>query len=302
MIPFRLERTWIIAAGILLVVVNVYDAVLKSSLVLPSLPRGGAVAAPPLPPFTPNAPSHKEIDIVVAHCHEDLTWLDQFGQNSCHRIHVHIYSKCGETDIPTFAGSIADCVTVHRIANCGTQEFAFFRHVHDRYDDHDGLANMTAFIQAGSLSENPHVMQDILSYIPGTTYTELARHVRPAWHVKRKGPAERALQQQTAPLVFRQSTWLIGWRAMYMVSRDTLRHVDKSLYAKFNEQLCSGECRFVNCAWEHWFGPTYGCAPVLFEQDGCVSHDPLPFARSTMDADFRKDSLVKVGQDLAQAT
>jgi hypothetical protein len=288
------ERRLACGIGIGVVLANAYTSFLGTN---PALVVGNSSSNTSRPPPTKAPRAPKEIDIVLAHCHEDLSWIDQF--QSCHRVHFHIYSKCGDHNLPAFQNVSDDCATIHSIDNCGTQEYAFFYHIYERYEDR--LAPMTAFLQAGALSENPHVVHDILAYLPGTTFAGLARHVRAAWHVQRKGPAESALQNKTAPLVFQQKTWLNDWRAMFLASRSALERLDRSLYLEFTQQLCSKTCKFVNCAWEHWFAPTFGCAPVLFERAECERVE-LGFARSVIPEDYLKDSTYRTSTALASKT
>ena len=77
--------------------------------------------------------------IVIAHCKENLDWLDQlhtFDQSlfdPC-RIHIHIYSKCGmEVDLKGTFPAVAECTTLHRLLNLGTEEYAYFQYIQDMY-------------------------------------------------------------------------------------------------------------------------------------------------------------------------
>jgi hypothetical protein len=132
------------------------------------------------------------IDIVVAQCREDLSSLDNFGETSCSNISFHIYTKCGyfnDTNVTVINNNNnlwkhlnKDCVSIHPIDNCGTEEYAYLKHVESSMKNERGLASMTAFVQGGGLTENPHIVADILNYLPGTIFSTLSRHVRDGWH------------------------------------------------------------------------------------------------------------------------
>lgn len=237
----------------------------------------------------------KEIDIVVTHCHEDLTWLDEFG--SCDRIHVHIYSKCGDRNIPNF-NALEECVTVHRIENCGTQEYAFFHHV--QYQ-RERLPQMTAFLQGGALTENPHVVHDILSYIPGMTYRELTRHVRVGWPWKETG-VRAEMVKKTVPHILEEEMWLTGWRSMYMAARSELLKYPNSVYAEFNHNVCNKKCRNIDCGMEVLFGPLYHCDPSLFRGQDCSAPHTHDLAPRIISEDFMKDGLMKNVNSTAKST
>ena len=95
--------------------------------------------------------------IVVAHCNEDISWLNQLyayeremrGAHVCENVHVHLYSKCGmDLDVAETLPDLMRCTTLHRIRNCGVANYAYFRYIADLYDS---LPPMVAFIQAGTV-------------------------------------------------------------------------------------------------------------------------------------------------------
>lgn len=97
--------------------------------------------------FSGTTDSHTTV-VIVAHCRENLSYLDHFGSCEYHRLQFIIMSKCNES-VPEFL-NISDCVTVQSVENCGTQEYAYFKYVIDNYDS---LPSLVAFIQGGALTE-----------------------------------------------------------------------------------------------------------------------------------------------------
>lgn len=225
------------------------------------------------------------IDVVLAHCHEDLWWLEQFG--GCENIHFHIYSKCGDVRIPTF-DKVTDCVTVHRIENCGTAEMAYFQHIVDRYDNGQ-LAPMTAFIQGGAPHENPHILHDIRSFIPGTSYSDLTRSVKPAWMFKGMSDIELILQNRTnIRVATKGGLWLAAWRSMFMASSSKVKSIDKSIYIEYINNICGKTCGHkLNCNLEVWFSPFFECTPDSFKGRECVT-STMNVTHSIIEEDYDK--------------
>ena len=68
-----------------------YNYKVSNSLHQPSQSRKGFIDNPPVLTAAPYQ------DIVLAHCQEDLKWLDQlhnFDPSVCSHTKIHIYSKC----------------------------------------------------------------------------------------------------------------------------------------------------------------------------------------------------------------
>jgi hypothetical protein len=85
-----------------------------------------------------------------------------------------------EVDLDQIHG-VAGCTTLHRIMNFGTEEHAYFQYIQDSYDY---LPPFVLFVQGGGLSENPHLVYDLMAEeIPGLEYTSLTRYVADAWHM-----------------------------------------------------------------------------------------------------------------------
>mmetsp|Transcript_21316 Transcript_21316/g.32919 ORF Transcript_21316/g.32919 Transcript_21316/m.32919 type:complete len:109 (+) Transcript_21316:221-547(+) len=91
-------------------------------------------------------------DIVVAHCKEDLKWLDQlhnFDPLVCSHTRIYIYSKCNsQINLTEMVPLTATCSTVKQVLNCGTQEYAYFQFILDHYET---MSPMVSFIQGGGV-------------------------------------------------------------------------------------------------------------------------------------------------------
>lgn len=168
-------------------------------------------------------------DIVLAHCKEDLTWLDQlhnFDPSVCSHTRIYIYSKCNaELNLTETNPLTEKCSTVKKIKNCGTEEYAYIQYILDHYDT---MPPTVSFIQGGALTENPHVIYDMMVHIPGTTYKDLSRHVRNGWHFPKEGVAEKEIMRKLFPYLENKTSWLTSWRGMFAVSREQIRlHPEK---------------------------------------------------------------------------
>lgn len=236
--------------------------------------------------------------IVVAHCKEDLSWLNQLRDYDplvCQWCHIHIYSKCGaQLDLEETIQSVSECATLHRLMNYGTEEYAYFEYIVDMYDS---LPSMISFIQGGSLTENPHIIYDILGpdYLPGVTYRGLSRYVVPAWHMidyeKVEKRAEVEIMSMSSAYLFNVSGWISSWRGMFTASGVQIRQHPWKVYAFINDKLAHGECHFQNCNWEVLFGSLFGCDEHLFEDESsCTSGVFTNLTRAVYEEDYMKDS------------
>ncbi|KAI2511259.1 hypothetical protein MHU86_3225 [Fragilaria crotonensis] len=220
------------------------------------------------------------VGVVVAYCKEDLSYLDRFG---CNRLQFIIMSKCGAPD-PEFS-TISNCVTIHHIENCGTEGYAYFKYVESSYESLPFA--MVAFIQGGALTENPHLRHDILRYLPGTYYTDLARVVGGGWHMD-ADPVRESMIQRVAPDLLNHSSWLTNWRGQFMASRDALQRVPKEVYTEFNANYCNESCVANDCSMEVWTAAMFQCVDTLFMNELCQvnEHD---LSAKVIPSDFRKD-------------
>jgi Protein of unknown function (DUF3431) len=229
-----------------------------------------------------------EIDVVVAHCEEDLSFLEAF--QDCSRVHLHIYSRCG-AEIPDFV-NLKDCHTVHRDQECGGVAYAYFHYMQDRYNNFPG---MVAFLHGNANTENPHVIDDILNFLPGTTFFSLTRLVRGAWHMQ-SDAARASLQERLVPELLSQDSWLTSWRYQFMASRETIRSIPQWGYQDIESALCNLSCQHnEQCTIDLWVAPLFRCATFFFlEQNGMITakHNHV---MATVEADWTKDVVLEQG-------
>ena len=114
--------------------------------------RGGATAPPG---------SVARQHVVVAHCTEDLAWLDQFRAyrpDVCASVEFHVYSKCGRAVDPraTFP-AVAACAAVRVLPNHGTEEYAYLAYLADHYAR---LPALVSFVQGGGLTVSSRACHD----------------------------------------------------------------------------------------------------------------------------------------------
>jgi len=199
-------------------------------------------------------------DIVVAHCKEDLKWLDQlhnFDPLVCSHTRIYVYSKCNsQINLTEMVPLTATCSTVKQVPNCGTEEYAYFQFILDHYET---MSPMVSFIQGGALTENPHIIYDMMVHIPGTTYKSLSRYVKDAWHFKGTNEAEMEIMRHSFPHLENKTAYLTSWRGMFAVSREQIKLHPQKDYLDINKKLCSGTCGFRNCNMETFFAPFFGC-------------------------------------------
>jgi hypothetical protein len=85
-----------------------------------------------------------EIDVVVAHYNEDLSWLSMIPEN----VHVHIYTKGPQLE--STHGHIGGAHTTRQpLPNVGRESHTYLSHIVKNYDN---LAPWTVFTQAGAPS------------------------------------------------------------------------------------------------------------------------------------------------------
>jgi hypothetical protein len=239
--------------------------------------------------------------IVVAHCKEDVSWLDQlhnFDQSAfvprC-KIHIHIYSKCGVVvDLDHTIPKLAHCTTNHMFKNIGTQEYAYFQYIQDMYND---LPPYVSFIQGSGITENPHIIYDLMGEeLPGMTYKVLSRYVKDSRHmfgteagVNDKTTKESEIFKVYFPLLRNHHTWMTGWRGMFTVSRSKIRQNPKYLYVTLIFDLESNKCVSANCNMEVLFAPLFDCNPLLGEKPNCTRGLYTNLSYPVIKEDYLKD-------------
>lgn len=244
-----------------------------------------------------NTPPYRQ-DIVIAHCKEDLNWLDQlhnFDPSVCSHTRIYIYSKCNaeiENNLTAMIPLTAKCSTVKRINNCGTEEYAFIQFILDHYET---MSPMVSFIQGGALTENPHIIYDMMVHIPGTTFKSLSRYVKDGWHFPNL-KAEMDIMRHSFPHLENKTTFITSWRGMFAASKEQIQLYPQEDYLDMKKKLCSGICAFRNCNMEIFFAPFFGCGDYFLyanidNREQCefgISHGIAP---SVFAEDYLKDSL-----------
>jgi len=104
-------------------------------------------------PFTgASATRPAELQLVVAHYREDLSWLDDFRM-----LAVTIYSKGGSGE--------------HLLPNVGREAHTYLHHIIENYDR---LADVTVFLQGDPRDHVPDLFEKIWSLDSNTRYRELS--------------------------------------------------------------------------------------------------------------------------------
>ncbi len=269
----------------------------------------------------PNKINHH---IVVAYCVDDLSWLNQlhnFDPSICTHTHVHIYSKCGtDTDLQSILPRIVTCTTLHRIHNCGIEEYAYLSYIQDWYDR---LPSRVSFVQGGAITENPHIIHDMLDQpIPGMYFKDLSRQVRDAWHFgdydkdEKARAGEYGIVMSAIRYLEKESLWLNSWRGMFTTTRNQIRLHPLEVYAGINEKLCGHVCSSRNCNMETFWSSLMGCSKILFREGSSISNGGGDEGRvhqkkteactggrlknlspTVFDEDYKKDSLKDMPKD-----
>jgi len=221
-----------------------------------------------------------DLEIVVGHCHEDISYLDDF--KNCQGIHVHIFSPCGGK-VPHF-NNIKECVSIHQdVKDCGRETYSYFDFIVKRYGT---LPDKVVFLQGGGSQENPELVMDISerTKFSNLTYSGLGRIVRDAWHMKNNDTKKLSLQDRLTPGLQAQSTWVTAWRSQFIASKKAIQRHPISAYIDLNKAICEHMCVAVQCNLETWLGPLFGCAPYLFRGRECqtkIINQTLPVTNVT---------------------
>mmetsp|Transcript_38979 Transcript_38979/g.93363 ORF Transcript_38979/g.93363 Transcript_38979/m.93363 type:complete len:368 (+) Transcript_38979:178-1281(+) len=235
--------------------------------------------------------------IVVAHCTEDLHWMDQyfdFDPEVCRSVHFHVYSKCNQVpDLNVTTPNISGCSTVHVLKNFGTEEYAYLRYIEEHYAM---LPQSVSFIQGGALTENPHIIYDTMQDLPGEQYKSLSRHVDLAWHFvdyNAPGNGEKKILDDLGFMEGMGKSWVSAYRGMFAVSGDRIKRYGLNAYADINVKIREKECETRNCLMETYFSPLFGCEPSKFQardNQKCTSGVFKNVANTVFEDDHRKNA------------
>lgn len=102
-----------------------------------------------------------ELDVVVAHCDEDLAWLAELRGPPAH---IFVYTKCGPATLPPGLR----CASVEALPNSAMESMAYATHMHQQYGR---FARFTAFVQGRPHEHAPRALfSDALSSMRLGTY------------------------------------------------------------------------------------------------------------------------------------
>jgi hypothetical protein len=162
---------------------------------------------------------------------------------------------------------------------------------------YNDLPPYVSFIQAGSLTENPHIIYDLMGEeLPGMTYKELSRVVYESWHMFGTKAGANDTTKETEifdlyfPLLRNHILWMTGWRAMFTVSGSKIRQNPKAVYATLNFYLESKKCASINCNMETLFAPLFDCNPLLGEKPNCTRGVYTNLSYPVIKEDYLKDA------------
>jgi len=178
--------------------------------------------------------------------------------------------------------------------NYGTQEYVYFGYILDMYDS---LPSLVSFIQGGALTENPHIIHDILGPdLPGLTYRGLARNTRSAWHMinyeKAEKRGEPEIMTRYLAHLLNVTLWINDWREMFTASGAQIRQNPWKAYNFINEKLAHGECNFINCNMETLFSSFFGCGTHFEDESTCTSGVYTNLSLAVHEEDYMKDSFL----------
>jgi len=100
----------------------------------------------------------RDLDLVVAHCGEDLGWLAGLPP-----ARVWVYEKCGPTAV-----ALPPCATTVPLPNLAMESLAYATHMHRQHGD---FAQVTVFLQGSPYEHAPRVLLDsVLQSLRSGTY------------------------------------------------------------------------------------------------------------------------------------
>jgi hypothetical protein len=179
------------------------------------------------------------------------------------------------------------------LKNIGTEEYVYFQYIQDMYDD---LPPYVSFIQGGGITENPHIIYDLMGEeLPGMTYKVLSRVVYPSWHMFGTEAGANDTTKETEifdlyfPLLRNRNIWLTGWRGMFTVSSSKIKQHPKAVYTTLNFFLESKKCVSANCNMEVLFAPLFDCIPILGEKPNCTRGVYTNLSYPVITEDYLKD-------------
>lgn len=212
------------------------------------------------------------VDFVVAHCREDLSWLETKFIRAPAGSTLLIYEKCGQrTDTQQLPGrwkfaSVEVIAKPDKGGTRGDECSAYLAHIVQRYDR---LADFTIFLQS---DPHEHLHFDFLDLVlrsmAATTYSVPYLPLNGPRHVRTLTPCLSAVHEE---LFGTNLTEILGpyCCAQFAVARDTIRRHSREFYQKMldlvdgtrNVDLCgvegtkrSTQCYGYEFLWHVVFG------------------------------------------------
>ncbi|CAE6921384.1 Lsm7 [Symbiodinium sp. CCMP2592] len=196
-----------------------------------------------------------KLDVVVAFCREDLSWLVDFAD-----ARLWLYSKCPEPDLTGLEKLGLPCVTLEQLPNLGMESLAYAAHLERR---HGGYADYTMFLQGEPFQHAPRpLLGDILAAIHAGIYNVPFLHLNVRRFLAGSSLCLRDLYmrlfESEVPEVFGSYCC-----SQFVVRSDRL-HRSRTFYQRINSILL-GEMPLA-CAQDVKYDPRPGIAiSALFE-------------------------------------
>ncbi|CAE8629471.1 unnamed protein product [Polarella glacialis] len=207
------------------------------------------------------------LDVVIAHCNEDLSWLRSFSD-----ARIWIYHKCN----PDLVGlPELPCVIAEQLPNFAMESLAYAIHMHRRHGD---FASFTLFLQGKPFEHAPqNLVMDAVAAIRAGTYDVGFLHLNARRFLSGSSFCLRDLHltlfgDSTVPEVFGSYCC-----SQFLVRRDRLLSRTQDVYARIVELLlgqvplaCMQDDQYdnrpriaVSALFEHLWHIVLGEDPVL---------------------------------------
>lgn len=169
------------------------------------------------------------VDVVVAHCGEDLGWLSEF-----HGARIWVYEKCGPAKLPQGL----PCVFTEKLSNWAMESLAYATHLRERHGD---FAEFTLFLH-GAPREHAlkGLLEDVMASLRSGTYDVAFLHLNARRFLSGTSIClqdfyQRLFEVQEAPEAFGSYCC-----SQFVVRRDRLLARPRALYDRL-VRLLQGE-------------------------------------------------------------
>merc|ERR1712070_148451 len=160
------------------------------------------------------------VDVVVAHCNEDLQWLQTFRD-----FRIFVYQKCDAPVLPSLP-----CASVVQLPNLAMESLAYASHMVRLYDD---FAEHTIFIQGSPFEHAPRaLLEDVVSSLRLNRFTSPFLHLNSRRFLSGNSICLQDLYQRlfdaaSAPVAFGSYCC-----SQFVVRRDRLLSRPRAIYEK----------------------------------------------------------------------